>query len=93
MTKILKKGGKKILKITKAIVKGTIDTILPNVKNSFTPKDQAFIDEPIKYKFDFWRLISSVTVWILLLLVFLGKIEFNDIVNVLTQYINEILGK
>ena len=93
MTKIIKKGGQKVLQIGKAIIKGTIDTILPNVKNSFTPKDQAFIDEPIKYKFDFWRLFSSITVWVLLLLVFLGKIEFNDIVNVLTEYLNAVLGK
>jgi hypothetical protein len=93
MTKIIKKGGKKILKITKAIVKGTIDTILPNFQNSFTPKDQAFIDEPIKYKFDFWRFFSAITIWILLLLVFLGKIEFSQIVTLLNDFINEILPK
>ncbi len=93
MTKILKKGGKKVLQIGKAIVKGTIDTVFPNIKNSFTKKDQAFIDEPVKYKFDIWRLISAVTVWILLLMVFLGKLQFSEVANVLSQFFNEILGK
>lgn len=93
MGKILKNGGKKIAQVGKAIVNGVMDTVLPNVKASFTKKDQAFIDEPVKYKFNFWRLFSAVTIWILLLLVFLGKIEFNEVLNIVSQFINEILPK
>jgi hypothetical protein len=93
MGKFLKIGGKKVARVGKAIFNGVIDTVLPNLKASFKEKPQAFIDEPIKYRFDFWRLFSAVTVWILLLLVFLGKIEFNDVVNVISEFINEILPK
>lgn len=93
MGKLLKNGFKKAGKIGKAIFKGVFDTVLPNFKASFKEKEQAFIDEPIKYRFDFWRLFSAVTVWILLLLVFLGKIQFSDITNVLSEFLNEILAK
>jgi hypothetical protein len=93
MTKIIKKGGKKILQIGKAIVKGTVDAVFPNIKNSFEKKDQQFINEPVKYKFDLWRLISAITIWILLLMVFLGKLQYSDITNVLSEFLNEIFTK
>ena len=93
MGKLLKNGLKKAGNIGKAIFKGVFDTILPNVRASFKEKEQAFIDEPIKYRFDFWRLFSAITVWILLLLVFFGKIQFSDITNVLSEFLNEILAK
>ena len=93
MGKLIKNHGKKILKVGKAIFKGVFDTVLPNVKASFKEKEQAFIDEPVKYKFDFWRLFSAVTVWILLLMVFLGKIKFSEIINIINEFLNEILAK
>jgi hypothetical protein len=93
MGKILKIGGKKVARVGKAIIKGVADSVFPNIKASFKEKPQAFADEPVKYKFDFWRLFSALTVWILLLLVFLGKINFNDIINVVSGFINEILPK
>lgn len=93
MGKILKNGGKKIGQVGKAIFKGVVDTVFPNVKASFKEKDQQFIDEPVKYKFDFWRFFSAITIWILLLLVFLGKIEFSQVVTVISDFINEILPK
>lgn len=93
MGKIIKTGIKKFGQIGKGIIKGAIDSIFPNVKNSFIKKEQQFLDEPIKYKLDFWRLFSAVTIWILLLMVFFGKIQFSDISNLLNSFIHEIFNQ
>jgi hypothetical protein len=93
MGKILRTGIKKVGKIGKGILKGAIDSIFPNIKNSFIEKEQAFLDEPVKYKLDFWRLFSAVTIWILLLMVFFGKIQFSDISNLLNSFIHEIFNQ
>lgn len=84
-----KKPMKKIFgiagKIGKGIIKGVFDVALPNVKDTIKMKENDLPDEKKKMEIDFPRLITAVTVWILLLLVFFGKIKFSDVVDVITK--------
>lgn len=86
--KPMKKFFKIAGKIGKGIVKGVFDVALPNIKDTITMKENDLPDEKKKMEIDFPRLITAVTVWILLLLVFFGKIKFSDVVSVIEQLIN-----
>jgi hypothetical protein len=80
---------KKILgsagRIAKGIVKGVLDVALPNMKGTITMKESDLDDEKPKFDIDFPRLITAITVWILLILVFFGKIKFADVVGLLEK--------
>lgn len=84
-----KKPLKKILfaagKIGKGIIKGVFDVALPNIKDTIKMKENDLPEEKKKIEVDFPRLITAVTVWILLLLVFFGKIKFSDVVEVIDK--------
>jgi hypothetical protein len=72
-------------KVIKGVGKGVIDTILPNVKESIKMSESDLPDDRKKYDIDFPRLIASITVWIILLLVFFGKVKFSDVVELVTK--------
>lgn len=81
MKKILKVVGK----IGKGIIKGVFDVTLPNVQNTFKVIDPELPDEKKKIEIDFPRLITAVTIWILLILVFFGKIKASDVIDLITK--------
>ena len=81
MKKILRIVGK----VIKGVGKGVIDTVLPNVKESIKMSESDLPDDRKKYDIDFPRLIASITVWIILLLVFFGKVKFSDVVELVTK--------
>jgi hypothetical protein len=76
---------KGIGKLGKGIFKGIIDTALPNVKESIKMSEPDLPEEKKKVQIDFVRLITAVTIWILLLLVFFGKIKFEDVISLITN--------
>jgi hypothetical protein len=40
-------------------------------------------DKSKKWEIDFPRLLAAVTVWIILLLVFFGKVKFEDVIEII----------
>jgi hypothetical protein len=85
-----KKGKlKKILagagRVAKGIMKGVFDVALPNVKDTIKMTESDLEDDKPKFDIDFPRLITAVTVWILLILVFFGKIKFSDVIGVIEK--------
>lgn len=81
---------KGIGKLGKGIFKGIIDTALPNVKESIKMSEPDLPEEKKKVQIDFVRLITAVTIWILLILVFFGKIKFEDVLNLITNLVNNV---
>jgi len=82
----MKPGIKKIGKVLKSVAIGVADVLFPNVKQSFKLKESDFKDDDgKKFEIDFPRLITAITVWIILLLVFFGKIKFSDVVDLLSE--------
>jgi hypothetical protein len=81
MKKVLKIAGK----VVKCIGKGVIDTVLPNVKHSIKMSNGDLPDDKPKLEIDFVRLITAITVWILLFLVFTGKIKFSDVLELISK--------
>ena len=84
-----KKRFKKILggvgRVAKGIVKGVFDVALPNIKDTIKMTESDLDDDKPKFDIDFPRLITAITVWILLILVFFGKIKFSDVVDLLEK--------
>jgi hypothetical protein len=74
--------------VGKGIVRGVLDTALPNLKDSIKMKEPDLPDEKKKFEFDVPRLITAVTIWILLVLVFFGKIKFSDVVDLIDKLLN-----
>jgi len=83
MRKVLKVVGK----IGKGIIKGVFDVTLPNVQNTVKMIDPELPNEKKKVEIDFPRLITAVTVWILLILIFFGKIKATDVMDLITKLI------
>jgi len=83
MRKILKVVGK----IGKGIIKGVFDVTLPNVQNTVKMIDPELPNEKKKVDIDFPRLITAITVWILLILIFFGKIKASDVLDLITKLI------
>ena len=83
--KPLKKVFKIVGKITKGIIGGVLDTCLPNINKTIKMTDPDLPEEKSKVVIDWPRLITSVTIWILLLLVFFGKIKFSEVVSLLDK--------
>jgi hypothetical protein len=81
--------GKKLIrgafKIVKGIGKGILDTVLPNVANTIKMKEPDLPNEKPKFQIDFARLITAVTIWILLILVFFGKIKSSDVLDLISK--------
>lgn len=83
MRKVLKVVGK----IGKGIIKGVFDVTLPNVQNTVKMIDPELPNEKKKVDIDFPRLITAITVWILLILIFFGKIKASDVMDLITKLI------
>lgn len=81
---------KGLTKIGKGIFKGVVDTALPNVKESIKMSEPDLPEEKKKFQIDFVRLITAITIWILLLLVFFGKIKFEDVLTLITNLVNSV---
>ena len=79
--KPLKKFFKFSGKLIKGVGAGVIDTILPNIGSAIKKKEPDTMSEKPKYDIDFVRLATAITIWILLLLVFMGKIKFSDVLE------------
>lgn len=81
MRKFFKLAGK----VVKGIGKGVMDTCLPNIKDSIKMSEGDLPEDKKKWDIDFPRLIASITVWIILLLVFFGKVKFSDVVDIISK--------
>ena len=75
MLKLIKGVGK----VIKGAAKGVIDTVLPNTAQTIQVIQPTIPQENKKITVDWPRLLTAITVWILLILVLAGKISFNDI--------------
>ena len=83
MRKVLKVVGK----IGKGIIKGVFDGTLPTLQNTVKMIDPELPNEKKKVDIDFPRLITAITVWILLILIFFGKIKASDVMDLITKLI------
>jgi hypothetical protein len=81
----MKKFFKTIGKIGVGMIKGVLDVALPNVHNTIKVIDPEFPNEKKKIDIDFTRLISAITVWIILVLIFFGKIKASDVLDLITK--------
>ena len=70
-----------IKKTVKSIGSGVIDAIFPNVHKTITMTKADLPDEKDKVQIDFIRLLTAVTVWILLVLVAMGKIKLSEVLE------------
>jgi hypothetical protein len=70
---------KGIGRVLKGAAKGVIDTVIPNTHQTIQVIQPTMPLEEKKINIDYPRLITAVTVWILLILVLAGKISFTDI--------------
>lgn len=71
-------------KIALSILKGFADAFFPNIKNTIKMSESEFKDDKTKkWEIDFPRLLAAVTVWIILLLVFFGKVKFEDVIDII----------
>lgn len=83
--KPLKKVFKIVGKIAKGIAGGVLDTCLPNIKETIKMKEPDLPEEKSKVVINWPRLITAITIWILLVLVFFGKIKFSDVVSLIDK--------
>lgn len=72
---------KKIKKTFKSIGAGIIDTIFPSIHKTIKVKKSDLPDENDKIQIDFVRLLTAVTIWILLILVAMGKIKLSEVLE------------
>jgi hypothetical protein len=71
-------------RVALSILKGFADVIFPNVKNTIKMSESEFKeDKTKKWEIDFPRLLAAVTVWIILLLVFFGKVKLEDVIDLI----------
>lgn len=82
MKRIFKGAGK----VLKGIGKGIVDTCLPNLQKSIKMSSGDLPDDKPKFEIDFVRLFTSVTIWILLLLVFTGKVKFSEVLDIILKF-------
>lgn len=81
-SKFLQKTGK----VLKGIAGGLVDTFLPNINKSIKMSESDLPNDPKKkIDIDVPRLITAVTVWIILILVFFGKIKFEDVIELIDK--------
>ena len=81
----MKKIFKTIGKVGIGIFKGILDVALPNEHNTIKVIEPELPDEKKKLDIDFTRLISAITVWIILVLIFFGKIKASDVLDLITK--------
>jgi hypothetical protein len=79
----------KLKNIGVKLIKGAGDTIFPNINKSITKTNEEFPYKD-KLKFDWIRLFAAVSVWALLLLVFFGKIQLNEVIELIKSLIFQI---
>jgi hypothetical protein len=80
---------KKIKNIGGKLIKGAADAIFPNINKSISKTNDEFPYHN-KLKFDYIRLFAAVSVWALLLLVFFGKIQLNEVIELIQSLISQI---
>lgn len=79
----------KLKNIAVKLIKGVCDTIFPNINKSISKTNDEFPYQD-KLKFDWIRLFAAVSVWFLLLLVFFGKIQLNEVIEIIKSLISQI---
>jgi len=72
---------KKIKKTLKSVGSGVIDAVFPSIHKTITMEKSDLPDEKDKVQIDFIRLLTAVTVWILLILVAMDKIKLSDVLE------------
>jgi len=70
---------KLIKKTVKSIGSGIVDTIFPSIHKTIVMSKSDLPDEKDKIQIDFVRLLTAVTIWILLVLVAMGKIKLSEV--------------
>lgn len=72
---------KQIKKTVKSIGSGVIDAVFPSIHKTITLKKSDLPEEKDKLQIDFVRLLTAVTVWILLVMVAMGKIKLSEVLE------------
>jgi hypothetical protein len=72
---------KKIKKTFKSVGSGVIDAVFPSIHKTIKMEKSDLPDEKDKVQIDFIRLLTAVTVWILLILVAMDKIKLSDVLE------------
>ena len=72
---------KQIKKAVKSIGSGVVDAVFPSVHKTIQVKKSDLPEEKDKIQIDFIRLLTAITVWILLVLVAMGKIKLSEVLH------------
>jgi len=78
---------KKIGRLAIGISKGIADTIFPNITQSIKNKENDFPYDK-KIEINYTRLISSITIWFILLLLMYDKVQFSDVLEILNKLLS-----
>jgi len=79
----------KIKNIGAKLIKGAADSLFPNINKSITKTNDEFPYHE-KTQFDWIRLFSALSVWVLLLLVFLDKVKLSEILDLIKNLLYQI---
>jgi len=82
---IFKKIGRTLICATKGIG----DTIFPNLTQSIKKIDNGFPYHK-KIEINYPRLISSITLWFVMMLVLYDKVKLNDVIEIINKLLSQI---
>lgn len=82
---LFKKFGRFVIGVTKGIG----DTIFPNITQSIKKTENDFPYDK-KIEINYPRLISSITLWFLMMLIMYNKVEFNDVIEIINKLLSQI---
>jgi hypothetical protein len=82
---IFKKIGRTLICVTKGIG----DTIFPNLTQSIKKTENDFPYDK-KIEINYTRLISSITLWLILMLIMYDKVKLNDVFEIINKLLSQI---
>ena len=71
------------------ITKGLGDTIFPNITQSIKKNENDFPYDK-KIEINYPRLISSITLWFLIMLIMYDKVKFTDMIEIINKLLSQI---
>jgi hypothetical protein len=82
---LFKKFGRFIICVTKGIG----DTIFPNITQSIKKTENNFPYDK-KIEINYPRLISSITLWFVMMLIMYDKVKFSDVIEIINKLLSQI---
>lgn len=84
-TNLFRKFGRFVIGVTKGIG----DTIFPNITQSIKKTENDFPYDK-KIEINYTRLISSITLWFLMMLIMYDKVKFYDVIEIINKLLSQI---